>query len=82
MSENYKKNDLSDQPGHDVTLVYECREGEFTVMESKSYDWVQMPYVYIRSVLKKDTTDKKLYEAWVNGELKWRRSDPNVPWKF
>jgi hypothetical protein len=83
MSEHkHNKNPMSNEPGHDVTLIHEIHDGTFTTLESQSYDWVQVPYVYIKTVLKADTPTKRLSEAWVNGELKWRRNDPTSPWEF
>lgn len=82
--EEYQTNPLSHQPGgYTIELVHEIRlNGGGSKLESKPHERVKIPFKYIEKVFKANTADKVLYEAYVEGDLKYRKGDPNSKYKF
>ena len=81
--EEYQTNSLSHQPGgYQVELVFEIQKGGSSKLKSKPCERVKIPFKYIEKVFKANTAEKVLYEAYVEGELKYRRGDANSKYKF
>lgn len=93
VGKEYRTNEMSFKPGKKgFILVFEEKQDDGVFKKiRKEYDNVQIPYQYLKTVVKADSPTSTLLEATlltkldneeIETELVYRKDDPSSKWKF